>query len=261
MPSRVLAVLPTLGERLDTLHAAIASVVSQQREVDIHLVVVLPAAAQQAKKMAMSAGATVVDDPRRGLSGAMNAGISAASGEEFYVGLGDDDLLRPGGLQHLLRIADEIPEAVVYYGACDYIDAADRVIGVSRAGRLAAAILPWGPDLVPHPGTLIRLEALNSVGGFDPERRYAMDLDAFLKLRKVGRFVATRESVAAFRWHADSLTVAGRAASAKDALEVKKAHLPAWIRPLSHLWLRPIAWATEHAGRAVNSRARRMADC
>ena len=44
-----------------------------------------------------------------------------------------------------------------------------------------------------------------------------MDLDAFLKLRRRGRFVWTRETVSAFRWHAESLTVSDRSASSRES--------------------------------------------
>lgn len=258
MVSRVLVVLPTLGDRIDTLKEAIASVEMQQRECSIRLVVVAPDRAVEARAIALAAGATVVDDPREGLAGAMNAGIAAASGEEFYVGLGDDDLLRPNGVRTLLALADAQPRAVVYFGACDYIDSEGRIIGTNRAGRAASMILSWGPNLIPHPGSLIRLVSLQAVGGFALKRPYTMDLDAFLKLKGLGRFVSTRTSVSAFRWHRDSLTVAGRGESAREALAVKRAHLPAWARPLSFLWLRPVAWATENAGRLVNRRAAKI---
>ena len=79
------------------------------------------------------------------------------------------------------------------FGGCDYIDADGRTIAVSNAGRLATFLLPWGPDLIPHPGTMVRLDALEAIGGFDRSLKYAMDLDAFLKLRAHGRFAWTRE--------------------------------------------------------------------
>lgn len=259
MENRVLVVLPTLGDRIETLREAIASVELQRQDCSIGLVVVAPERAVEARAIASSAGATIVDDPGEGLAGAMNAGIGSASDEEFYVGLGDDDLLRPGGVKTLLALADGDPQAVVYYGACDYIDSEGRVIGVNRAGRAASMILAWGPNLVPHPGSLIRLLSLKAVGGFDVRRPYTMDLDAFLKLKRLGRFIATKEPVSAFRWHSDSLTVAGRGESAREALGVKRAHLPAWARPLSILWLRPVSWATENAGRLVNRRAAKIA--
>ena len=93
----VLVVVPTLGERVETLRASLASV-RAQRGVSIHLVVVVPETATDARGIARDLGATVVDDPRRGLSAAVNAGIAARSGESFYAWLGDDDLLADSGL-------------------------------------------------------------------------------------------------------------------------------------------------------------------
>ena len=257
MTARVVAVLPTLGDRNDTLALAIGSVVGQMATGLVRLVVVVPPAAHDARALAADAGATVIDDPRNGLAGAMNAGVEAADGEEFYVGLGDDDLLRAGGISHLLEVADRTG-SLVAFGACDYIDETGETIGTNRAGRLAVALLSWGPNLIPHPGTLIRLDAIRSAGGFALNRPYTMDLDMFLKIKGQGRIASTRRTVAAFRWHRESLTVAGRRASAAEALEVKKNMLPPRLRSFSSLWLSPIAWSTVKAGEVVSARSRRM---
>jgi glycosyltransferase involved in cell wall biosynthesis len=254
----VLVVVPTLGERTKTLAQSLASVTAQQR-VTVHLVVVVPDAATEARAIAERVGATVVPDPRRGLSAAVNAGVAARAGEEFYAWLGDDDLLAPDGLATLARMLRLQPEAVVAYGACTYIDAADRTVTVSRAGGLASKILPWGPDLVPQPASLTRVEALVSVGEYDETLRYAMDLDMFLRLRRRGRFTATRQEVAAFRWHADSLTVANRGPSLAESERVKRRYLPERVRPLSPLWDVPVRWATRFAASQVNAKARRVA--
>lgn len=251
----MLVVLPTLGDRLDTLELALESVSAQRAESDITLVVVLPASAVDAIALAKNHGAVIVDDPRAGLAGAMNAGLAARTDEAFYCGLGDDDLLRPGGIALLLELIDRNPGAVVAYGACDYIDADGEVIGTNRAGALAARIIAWGPNLVPHPGTLIDLDALQAVGGFDESRPFTMDLDAFLKVKKRGRFVSSQVAVSAFRWHPDSTTVSNRRLSNREARAVKRSHLPAGLRPVSPLWSYPVGWATTVASRLVNSRA------
>lgn len=249
--------MPTLGERLDTLELALASVDAQRNETNLRLVVVVPADATEARTMALSFGAELVDDPRRGrLAGAMNEGVAARSGEDFYCGLGDDDLLRPEGIALLSSLAHG-SDAVVAYGACDYIDDQGRTIGVSRAGKFASQILAWGPNLLPHPGTLIRLDALEAVGGFAEDRQLTMDLDVFLKLKKRGRFVCTTRSVAAFRWHTDSLTVSNRKASNQEARAVKREHLPRWLRPVSPAWSYPVGWAVTAASKVVSARGRR----
>ncbi len=144
------------------------------------------------------------------------------------------------------------------FGGCDYIDVAGRTIAISNAGRLAVFLLPWGPDLIPHPSSMIRLDDLEAIGMFDPSLRFAMDLDAFLKLRSRGRFVWTRRSVAAFRWHPDSLTVSDRSSSSREAEAVKRRHTPAPLRWLSPLWLLPIRWASAFAAQRLNERARAL---
>ena len=254
----VLVVVPTLGERPDTLAESLASVRAQEG-VDARLVVVVPADAAESRAIANEHGATLVDDPKRGLSAAVNAGIAARDGEGYYAWLGDDDLLSPGGLVRLARMLDDAPSAVVAYGACTYIDDQGRTVTVSRAGDLASKILAWGPDLVPQPASLTRLEALVAAGEYDETLRFAMDLDMFLRLKCRGAFLSTKEETAAFRWHADSLTVANRGLSLAESEKVKRRYLPRRVRPLSPLWDVPVRVATRVAARQVNARARKVA--
>ena len=256
---KILVVLPTLGDRLASLEETFGTIARQRTEVDLTLVVILPEGAEQARSLAAKFDAVIVNDPRQGISEAINVGVRAATDEQYYAWIGDDDLFRDGGLRTLRDLLDADPAAVVAYGGCDYIDAEGRTIGSSNVGRAALWLLPWGPDLIPHPGSIIRLDALRAIGLFDPSLKYAMDLDAFLSLRRHGRFLSTRASVSAFRWHPDSLTVANREGSSREAREVKTRHLPGWLRPISPVWSVPVAWAAAFAAGAVSRRARRLA--
>ncbi|HEV7742780.1 MAG TPA: glycosyltransferase [Pseudolysinimonas sp.] len=256
--SDILVVLPTLGDRLDSLRETLDSVNEQRADVALTLVVVAPATATAARELAESMGAVVVDDPREGISEAINRGLRARTTETYYAWVGDDDLFRPNGLRTLQDLLEGDPKAVLAFGGCDYIDPEGRTITTSNAGRLAVFILPWGPDLIPHPGTMVRLDDLESIGGFDRDLKYAMDLDAFLKLRSHGRFVWTRRPVSAFRWHPDSLTVSNRRASSQESEAVKRRHLPAALRPVSPLWQVPIRWASAFAAGRLNAVARSL---
>ena len=257
---KILVVLPTLGDRIESLEETLGTIALQRAQVDLTLVVVLPEAARGRTRpggdVRRGRSSKI---PRRGISEAINVGVRAATDEEYYAWIGDDDLFRDGGLRTLRDLLDADPGAVVAYGGCDYVDAQGRTIGTSRAGRAAQWLLPWGPDLIPHPGSIIRLDALRAIGLFDPALKYAMDLDAFLSLRRHGRFLSTRASVSAFRWHPDSLTVANREGSSREAREVKTRHLPGWLRPISPAWSVPVAWAAAIAAGAVSRRARRLA--
>lgn len=253
-----LVVLPTLGDRLDTLRLTLESVARQQVGLDITLAVVAPPSATAARELALSFGAIIVDDPKKGISEAINCGLAARTTEKFYAWVGDDDLFLDGGLGALKELLEADASAVLAFGGCDYIDADGNVVAVSNAGPLALFLLAWGPDLIPHPSTLIRLDALESIGGFDPSLRFAMDLDAFLKLRTHGKFIYTRRSVSAFRWHPDSLTVANRLSSSQEAESVKRRHLPPALKPVSGLWHRPVRWASAFAAGRLNARARAL---
>lgn len=253
---RILVVLPTRGERLETLEETLIAIDAQRTDVTLRVVVVAPSEATQACELARRHGATVVNDPGSGISDAINCGIKARIGEEFYAWMGDDDLFRPGGLALLQKLLDNNRSAVVAFGACDYIDEKGALLGTNRVGRLAMFFLPWGPDLIPHPGSMIRMTALDSIGLYDPSLKFAMDLDAFLKLRRKGKFVCSRQTVSAFRWHPASLTVANRRDSSREAELVKSRHLPAALRPVRFIWQFPVRWASAFAAQRVSARAR-----
>lgn len=252
---RILVVLPTLGDRLETLQETLETIETQRKTASLRLIVVAPSSATKAQELALKYGAEVVDDPKTGISEAINCGIRARNGEEFYAWMGDDDLFRDDGLAKLQGLLDMNSTAVVAYGGCEYIDPAGKVLAKSASGKLAQILLPWGPDLIPHPGSMIRLDALERIGMFDHSLKYAMDLDAFLKLKKLGKFVYTREIVSAFRWHPDSLTVANRRSSSLESEAVKAKHLPAYLRPIRFIWQYPIRWASSLAANLVSSRA------
>jgi GT2 family glycosyltransferase len=227
----------------------------QRSALDVEIVVVTPDDATEAIDLAHRHGAKVVSDPRRGISVASNLGIESSE-SPWFTWLGDDDLLRPGALACLVDLTAGPSKPVVAFGACDYIDEQGTVLFVSRAGALAWRIQRWGPNLVPLPSSLFNARAVAEVGLFDPDLRYSMDLDLFLRLRRVGGFVATKTSVAAFRWHPASTTVSARDASSREAAAVRKRHLPVALRGVSPLWEGPVRLASRFAAGRVNAKAR-----
>jgi GT2 family glycosyltransferase len=255
---KLLVVLPTLGTRLDLLAEALDSCVDVAQSVPLTVVVIVPKDASKARQLAKNAGARIIDDPGTGMSAAVNAGLASATSERYYVWVGDDDRLVARGIAGLVYELEKDDNAVVAHGQCHYITHSGSVIGTSGAGALARFLLPWGPNLIPHPGTIVRISALRSIGFFDPALNYALDLDVFLKLRGRGTFVSRPVVSAQFRWHPESLTVADRHASSVEAMAIKRSHLPTWVRPLSPLWHWPVAWASMIASEMVSARARRL---
>ncbi|MDX6242726.1 MAG: hypothetical protein QOE76_449 [Frankiales bacterium] len=246
---RVLIVVPTLGRRPELLALTLASITGQPEPVDI--VVVIPPGADEGRRLAAEAGARTLDDPGS-ISSAINAGFASAGPQHVYANwIGDDDLLAADAVGEAVRALEATPDAVMAFGHCDYIDGEGRRLFTSRAGRFAPWLMTWGPNLVPQPGALIRVDALRRVGEVDPGLHYAMDLDLFLRLRAIGRLVNTGTTLASFRWHPESTTVANRARSLAEAEQVKRRYLSPVQQRLAPSWERPVRLATRLAARRV----------
>lgn len=253
--SAALIVIPTLGNRGDYLRKCIESIANQSWPTDI--VIVCPPTVTQVRALADEYNIPVFDDPGT-LSGAINLGVERGlNGHEFVSWLGDDDTLTHNSIANVASTLLRNQKAVCAFGRCQYVDARDTPIAVSRAGILAPILLPWGPNLLPQPGMLVRTSAWQQVGGLDESLHYAMDLDLFLKLRQVGKIIALPTIVSTFRWHPDSLTVSGRSNSISESESVKHRYLPAPALRWAYLWEWPVREATTIAARVVEAKAQR----
>lgn len=250
MTPRVLMVVPTLGRRPGLLEQCLDSITSQDVAVD--LVVVAPET-PELLTIVTSYGGRLVPDPRDGISGALNAGFAAGvPGTDYVAWLGDDDLLTPGSLAATVAALDASPSATMAYGWCDYVDENGARVFASHAGRLAALIMGFGPNLVPQPGSLMRYADVRALGGVDPSLGFSMDLDLFLRLRRRGPLVAVPRVVAAFRWHADSTTVADERASAEEADRVRMRYMS----PTGARFYEVLRWPGRFALRLAKLRVR-----
>ena len=249
-------VVPTLGQRLAHLDLCLDSIVSQGIS-GIDLVLVAPES-PEIQALAERYGGRVVPDPRRGISGALNAGFEAAApGTEYVAWLGDDDLLSPGSLAATTSTLDAQPHASMVYGWCDYIDEEGVVIFANRAGPLAGRILRFAPNLVPQPGSLMRLSMVRAVGYLDEQLKLSMDLDLFIRLQSRGRLIALKQTLACFRWHSDSATVLAEAASAEESDRVRMRYMPAPLASVYLLARWPARWALKLVKVRVRAKARR----
>jgi len=254
--NEVLIVIPTLGQRIGFLTQTLESIHSQSVPADI--ILVTPAKATQARELATSFGAKVLDDPGS-LPKAINLGVEAAKAHHAYVNwLGDDDLLTPESIENCIFALRNRPNSVLAYGACRYIDDIGAELWISKAGRWADRILGWGPDLIPQPGMLMRKESWNQVGGVDDTLSHAFDLDLLLKLRRVGEFTSVDRVVSCFRWHPDSLTVSDRQKSLNESESIKRRYLSPTQNKFKWIWEQPVRRATKVAAARLNKRAYRL---
>jgi GT2 family glycosyltransferase len=253
---RILVVIPTLGDRLEYLEQALESIKIQNVPYDIS--VSYPLSNKKAAKIIEKYKAIHVDDPGS-MSGALNAAIAAAKPwHEYVVWIGDDDLLYPDSLATSMAALDKNPKVSVAFGYCDYVNEEGVKIFSSKAGSLAPWIMTWGPDLVPMMGLMMRKSALDKVGPFNVDLKWAMDLDMLLRLKQVGKFINTKTTLSAFRWHSTSQTVTSRPKVLDETERIKRMYLPKYARPFAFLWEQPVRIATKLAVSRVNAKTRTL---
>jgi glycosyltransferase involved in cell wall biosynthesis len=242
-------VVPTLGTRPEYLEQALQSI---RKAGNCFVLIVSPSSVNLSRYLDAKLADKVVADPGQGLAAAINHGLAQLPKEIHFVNwLGDDDQLIEHSIDKCENALERSNKATFVYGGCDYISESEKLLWTNKSGRWASLLLRFGPDLIPQPGALIRREALSSVGGLNTQYKLAFDLDLFLKLTKLGPGNFLGETLARFRWHENSLSVAQRREAVREASLIRIRHLPFWLRPISEIWEFPVRWLTLRAARIV----------
>lgn len=184
--------------------------------------------------------------PDKGQAAAINEAI--AQGAAPYVcWLNADDIYLPHGLEMLAEYLDRHPEVPAAYG---------RVWNTDEQGRpttpyWTSPFSEWRLAqycFISQPGTLIRREVWESVGGLDEKLHMAMDYDLWWKiLRGFGPMAYVPEFVATNRVHEQTKTASRRREHYLEAMQTVKryiGHVPLkwylawpWAVWLRSLWV------------------------
>jgi GT2 family glycosyltransferase len=248
-------VVPTLGTRPDYLKQCLQSI----REAgEAHILLVAPAGFDAFELRKSGLIDSEIEDPLKGLPEAINLGIRALPKEVDFVNwLGDDDLLANGSIPVAHEALSQSSQAVLVFGACNYIDSQGKVIWTNQSGQWAAPLLRFGPDLIPQPGALFRRDAFERIGGLSSDFNWAFDFDLFIRFSKLGKLQYVNRTLASFRWHPESLSVEHRKMSVAEASAVRVRHLPEVLKLISIVWEYPVKQATLLAGKRVTRISRR----
>ena len=202
----VSVVIPVFN-RAALISQTLSSVRAQTR-VPLEVIVVDDASTDDTAQIAERAGARVIRLPEnRGAAAARNAGIRAAVGDAIAL-LDSDDCWDPNHLETVAALLEKYPDAA---GA----GSAVRLVG-DKSGVWKGRI-PEGPPahvvreafkdwLTPTSSTVVRREALLTIGGYDESERYSEDFDLWLRLARRFRWVASREITAECRAHDNQLS-------------------------------------------------------
>ena len=137
----------------------------------------------------------VIRQRNAGPSAARNRGIAASRGE--WVGFLDaDDTWRPGKIAAHLKRAAEVPEAALTYSSVlvrDHKGAPIRTLYADREGWVLESLLFGNFIRGGGSSTMVRRDALEQVGPFDPEIKYGEDWELWLRIAAAYPFAAIAE--------------------------------------------------------------------
>lgn len=148
-----------------------------------------------------------VNERDHGPSHAVNKGFARASGELFGM-MCADDFYCAGAFHKLVLLRFSNPASVASVGSCPEIDINGTVVShgspfISNHSRIG----DWGSSAwFPSVGCLFDAQAYNRIGGLAESITNANDVDLWLRLSQLGRFLVTNEVVATARFNPNSMS-------------------------------------------------------
>lgn len=162
---------------------------------------------------------TLIENVRGGISQAMNAGITAATGDVIAHLHSDDYYAHPQVLSHVVQALEQTGAAWLFGRCLSDIEGKrvpeNYVIPLYSYRRLLKG------NFIPHPATFVRKSLFDRAGPFDEGIQYAMDYDLWLRLGRLADPVQLDQHLAVFRRHVGSLSTANRVASFEDDFAVR----------------------------------------
>lgn len=228
-------VVPTLGKRVDYLLENLQSLNASEEQ--IFVCVVRPKSCSSLDSRIGHLVDLIVDDPKNGLSGAINLGISSLPQKVKYVNwLGDDDYLNVSGLTTARKLLEKMNNVDFVFGNCRYIDSDGVSRFVHKPKFPVRFFTQFGPNQIAQPAVLFRRSSFFQVGQLDEQLELAMDLDLWLRFfKKKNSSLYIDEIIASFRWHPESLSSTNGAKARIEASEVRRRYLNFASKPIEGL--------------------------
>lgn len=145
----------------------------------------------------------------RGQADALNRGFELARGE-ILAWINSDDILLPGAIRRAVDALEAHPRAGFVCGRGAIVDEAGERIGAfPHAEPVDLYRLIHFGDTVLQQSAFFRREAFRTVGGLDPDLRWALDWDLFIRLAKRFPTAFVDEELGAIRVWGETKTATG----------------------------------------------------
>jgi glycosyltransferase involved in cell wall biosynthesis len=150
----------------------------------------------------------LVSRPNTGYVVALNEAIGMARGR-YLARMDADDVALPVRLERQVQFLDEHPDHVCVGAVCAFIDERGRFLRYSMSvfGHEAnQRELMRGSTTLIHPTWMMRRDAVERVGPYDPSLMPAEDIDLLLRLSETGKVDNLPEPLLKYRMHDQSVS-------------------------------------------------------
>ncbi len=161
----------------------------------------------------------LIQQANAGEPAARNTGIKAAVelGVAWVANLDTDDWWEADKLEKQLQAADDPVKGggaecvLVHTGVMKHFpdgrsEPADMEAAARRSGWCTQALLE--PAGMGHPSIMVRISALEKIGGYDASFRQACDIDLYFRLSAIGTFAFVPERLLHYRYHEGQMSQA-----------------------------------------------------
>jgi len=174
----------------------------------------------------------------RGISDAMNKGVSLATGDVVAHLNSDDYFANPAVLSRVAACFKAVPKCDWLTAGLTFVDEDGGFLRDVKVRRYSFRRLLRG-NIILHPSTFIRRAFFHEVGGFDLSLKYCMDYDLFLRLGGLAPPYLLDDQLACFRVHNDSRSVVRSTEAYAEEFQVRMNCLGAtgrstWFYLLDH---------------------------
>ena len=183
----------------------------------------------------------VIRQDGSGIANAINFGFKNVNENIRYISwLGDDDYITSSSLIEGVAFLKTNENYVGTFGYCNYISSNDEFLWQNNFGKKSFWLSKIGPNLVPQPGAMFRLSALQKLNFLSEKYNNSFDHDLYLRLMAIGRLKFFHKHFGTFRWHIDSVSVKNRSNLCKESAKVRIANKKNLVTKFLQLLLEPL---------------------
>jgi glycosyltransferase involved in cell wall biosynthesis len=184
-----------------------------------------------------------VSEPDHGQADAIQKGLNRVSGC-ISAYLNSDDVYMQGAVQRVASRFARQPDLDVVYGNLYRIDACDKVLEEHRNTPFMRWGYLYGGFFLHQPCTFWKTDVVRGVGGFNPEFRFDMDNDLFVRIAMTrARFAFERAFLAGFRVHETSKTSTILHVSREENDRIREKYLPFPFNSAGGTLIRSVSFA------------------